>query len=1542
MGCSYITPDGKKYTIKSLLTEFYEEKLPLTNSSIYSSENIQKSTINILTTVSNKAAFNDGKSEAINIGETVNPDDYIGNTANNNQSVTRFIVEENPIFTTILGLEGQTRLNPEYILEKRIKQYVLDNYNKDVLLTTPPSKEMLDIVLKELGEGYDENKVAILVGKIEDIIKEEEKIKRFGYFLHTAISLKLLGKLSEYNSYINKFIENPNNKDIIGNSVSSEWIPKIESIISHIQNQVELFGVPLTEIAVKYENASGTINLSGKIDLIAVDLNGIPHIFEIKISKNRYSDWDSAKLNTLDWQLMVYSQMLSQHIDTTKSQLHVIPVVMPEIGNPNLIFVEDIKNRKAESSMGLYEGGRVYNIANRLIPKRIIIDYDPTRENAFSKVFEKLLPQEELDYSIQTGVEDTSREGILKRIKERQIKNGGKFMFYNEFSDIEGVKKGYIEANTIEELEKILEPYFSYMENVKNKNAIIFKEALQTAMKNNSTINTRNEKRDIMASILLKEYLNNSWEIIDDLPEAITYGLIILRHKDTGNINIISLTSNQLLATTKDSEYSYGELEYIKTFLFLNEYKNILFPSNTSYLNEIIVYNPVTGESYPKATHAMYKSFVSRMYAKGFKEEDIKLKDSALLNTVNIALFKVKGALQEYSLSDKKDLEGIFAPIAHTNFDQLQLSQLVEIQKAFFEKYTDYKERTLTPTMSFNDPKEVIFAMLQTAIVSKSSLELAGDFQRLSNYSLQFSDFWSLIKKLYTDKNPDYDKEGRAITGIFQGLKWTTPDWVASKDLKNINKLMSLTNNHIREKMLMASQRIHNFSGEYYNSIGFSSESQLIVGESQSKHEEFWVKNGDKISEEFRVKNPYKNDPENAMSETGRKYLKRMLLEINMWKYNIPSNVIDKINPDNLDDLLKVDAIRTKIESGEYFEMPLVRRDEWSKYKNILSSLKRSIANGKTYLMQRHDFLDSKELQKEDLDLIKLQNMGYYEMYDLYGRQTKEYKAKVIGKYSVDFFDINLDTIAHRLAFNKIRKNEFDKTLPIINAYIWCIKLVAGKQSEDISKQLEYISDQVKLSVLDEPIIDEEFKDVATVVTGVKSITTAMMLALRPVLFFKEMTIGVFKGAALAATQIYGKDQFSIKDLSLAYTKLATIDNKFSNEFNMIDRINQMYGFANMDVNTLAKKLQTNRWGVFKGLGPYMYACNTIPDYFNRLSLFIAKMIHDGSYEAHSYENGFLKYDPKKDKRFSYYLANRHKHKDKNGNYIPAQKDEEYNRQRNHYLLLMSMLNSEYLDNKLVEEDLLPKAYSEKERSSFKSFTDMAYGYYDKDTQSQSTNLWWGLTWMQFMQFWPGKMRMWFGKTVDENNSPMGRVVQATKKVDGKEIPLWRKTIQREDGSYDVEPTEENTGDPLLEWKGTPYEGLAYSVLSTVRDLATLNFSEIKNKKDRLGRVAFALNDALLMFLLLALFKAMLDSWIDDNGDAGLSVEIMEFASSVNNKVLNEHNIWQSTLGALSTDPAWASWGSKLGSDIGSVLEGNKTFMDAASRSVGALEMFKE
>ena len=119
-------------------------------------------------------------------------------------------------------------------------------------------------------------------------------------------------------------------------------------------------------------------------------------------------------------------------------------------------------------------------------------------------------------------------------------------------------------------------------------------------------------------------------------------------------------------------------------------------------------------------------------------------------------------------------------------------------------------------------------------------------------------------------------------------------------------------------------------------------------------------------------------------------------------------------------------------------------------------------------------------------------------------------------------------------------------------------------------------------------------------------------------------------------------------------------------------------------------------------------------------------MIADGSYDAHSMVNGKFVYDPRKDGRFSYYLENREKIKDSKGRYTPKPNDEKYNKQRQHYLLVMQQLNNEYQGEgipPMTESDLINKAYSEKERASFKTFTDLSYGYYDKDAQSQANNL---------------------------------------------------------------------------------------------------------------------------------------------------------------------------------------------------------------------------
>ena len=250
------------------------------------------------------------------------------------------------------------------------------------------------------------------------------------------------------------------------------------------------------------------------------------------------------------------------------------------------------------------------------------------------------------------------------------------------------------------------------------------------------------------------------------------------------------------------------------------------------------------------------------------------------------------------------------------------------------------------------------------------------------------------------------------------------------------------------------------------------------------------------------------------------------------------------------------------------------------------------------------------------------------------------------------------------------------------------------------------------------------------------------MLAFRPALLAKEMTIGVLKNFSASALGI--NEEFGAAEMTKAYQKLLTVDNKFTDEFNMIDRLNHMYRMANMDISTIAKKMQTDRWGAAKGIGRYMFMTSTVGDYYNRMAILMAKMIKDGSYDAHSMIDGELVYDPRKDKRYEKYLAERDQHKDKNGNYGPKKGDVEFNTQRNKYLLAIDQLNKEGAvtnEAKLTEKDMLYKAYTQQERNSIKSYSDLMFGAYDKDWQSQFNNTIYGIAFMQFLTFWPSKMR---------------------------------------------------------------------------------------------------------------------------------------------------------------------------------------------------------
>lgn len=1534
MACKYYdNRNGKEYnSIQDLIHDFYVNNYTLKNAAIFSADEIQESTMKQLLSVKNINSF--GGSDKI--------------------PITQYITDPNPMLALLPGFDGKDRLAPQYIKENRIYQYVVDRINE---LGTV-SSDGLDYddkqleLLKTTGSlvDADESKLIYLLNEIEGIMQHEEKTRDFGTFLHELISAKILDN-KNYDSKLSKYITDEKNKEIFGSFSEKEWTNRINSIINNIITKVSKHGNIISEIFIS-SGKEDHAQVRGKLDLIAVDTNGDAHIFEIKISKTKYTDWDSAKKLTLDWQLALYRQLLGKHIRVDQTRLYVIPVFMSTLANPNNLHLEELEDRKVALGSGLRIDGDIDKKANRLIKKGVFVDYDPDRINGIKNDLNHLIP----NFEVKTNLEDINIDDVMLNAKKR-FDREGVWRKWNNFKGIEGLEdKAYFEGATEEEFREKAEIYVAHAKSQITRSTSILKDAMISAIKNNQPINTGSfdSQKDITNNHLLKEYLNEEWDVINNIPEASPMGLILLKNRKTGVVNVISLSINQFKAESNIKGKNYGDLEFLKTFLFLNKFRSELLPSSTDKIGEIIVYNPASGDSVYGNAMPKFSEFVDRMHEVNMQDQ-LKLKESDILGIENAAMYNLDVALRSYSGKDKEDINVIFNLFNNTNLEQIDLDRLLDIQKIFYDKYPSYKEKSLKPDMNFDDEREMLLAMLQVAIITKSQMDLSGDFIGMTKYSLGFSDFKSMLSAIYSKDRAEYDKTGKKIQGIVQGLVWTTPDWVRSADLRNINRIIATTNEHIRQRMLDVSEDINILTTELYSKIGYSKTSQEWIGESQSKYRNMFIQKNGVVSDEFKTKNPYLSDQTNALEPEERTYLKQILLIINQFKLGIPKKEIDKLNANDLDSISKNDKIKSAIEDGSYFEMPLVRREELSKHEgtSMYDLYKR-------YSNEMNDFLDTRELTKDDLETVKLQKMGFYEMYDVYGKQTPEYKARVIEKYKVNYFEFNLDTIAHRLVFNKIRKEAFDRKLPIINSYIWWMKLLGGKQNDDISKQLEYIANQLNLAAYDEPIIDDEFKDLATVVSFVKPISTMGMLAFKPISLIKEMTIGVMKGATLASTQIYGKDQFTIKDLSSAYGKLMSIDKKFASEFNLIGKMNIFYGFANMDMSSVSKKLQTDRRGIFRGVGRWMYASNTVPDYYNRLSLWLAKMIHDGSYEAHSNKGGKFIYDPTKDKRFSHYLANRENYKDSQGRYIPKNGDNVYNTQRNHYLLLMNQLNDEYVGEDfkpLTESDMIHKAYSSKERSSFKTFTDMVYGAYDKDAQSQAGNTWWGITYLQFMQFWPGKMKMWFATPISEedvkndpNASPMGKFEQEFRKdADGNKILLWKKPVLDENGDYtydgkDIvfEPTEENTSDPLLKWTGTAYEGLAYSVLYTIQDLARMDFKSIRNNTERRNRVMFALSDAAMMFIMLGVIKALLDGIIAENGTDGIDGELLKFGAALDKKVLNEYNLYQSTLGAINTEPAFVSWGKKVGTDMMSVVNGNKTLTEAMGRDVGALEFLKE
>ena len=96
------------------------------------------------------------------------------------------------------------------------------------------------------------------------------------------------------------------------------------------------------------------------------------------------------------------------------------------------------------------------------------------------------------------------------------------------------------------------------------------------------------------------------------------------------------------------------------------------------------------------------------------------------------------------------------------------------------------------------------------------------------------------------------------------------------------------------------------------------------------------------------------------------------------------------------------------------------------------------------------------------------------------------------------------------------------------------------------------------------------------------------------------------------------------------------------------------------------------------------------------------------------------------------------------------------------------------------------------------------------------------------------------------------------------------------------------------------------------------------------------------MFLILGIMREIWAWLSEEQGRGTVSGELVNFMGTVNEKVYREFNVWENTFGALNTEPLWYNWAKRTMGGLQDAIMGERSLVQAATSSVGALEMFKK
>ena len=1159
----------------------------------------------------------------------------------------------------------------------------------------------------------------------------------------------------------------------------------------------------------------------GHIDYLIVRENGDIEIFNIKSSTESYSNWDSVKKEKYRYQMALLKRVLEYNgIPTKNIRMNIIPVKMSYDANfENIVDLEVEGTVSMDFKDTTYIMKKYDKVAEHFINSAVTLEeIDNDVAIKIHRQLQRLFPGRDI---ATYGIKETAKTWLEKhwhQLKPKSRDGGGwEITLPGEKKSILIDDPRYGTKN--EEILGIIEDNLDDLtSNVQNDKGIYRTITdIRNAYERSGFYSPSGEYGVYLKERLSKYFehtenkdgtLNYTWELQNNslLTDA---GILIFTNKKTGQVDVITLTTYDVTTEYKfkgrnnllgyylpdvneegfTMASNYGNIEAMRTMLILNEILphlvgpelrlgelKVLGISHQTHgkkgawfdLSRLATQFDTVVKVVNKNTDAKVEN---NFKTHGFKYVDpvdvlIQQWQEIISSPSNDSLTEIK-SLNEY-ITQKHLVDG-------TTIDGLVQAETIEAKVEKLELLVDkLRSMALERGIKIGDTKQ----LLQ---ISKSG----------------YNDLNTAIAKLYLAAT-------KALNVYYGDLSLENEDFGAIEEYMLKNN--SIANSNIRQIGFMFQKSIDKIANDmvtrytpirsvfmkFYEDSGYSVAQNAVIGNQASVYKNLYEvdQNGNRL---MQFKNPY--DDFNDLKPHEREFLKKILYEFHKVRCEV-IGVKNTISGPDDPKLTTSDGMPAK-----YLNVPLERASSATRRTNITKGIQqwgkrmvRLFTKPKEFFEEMQGLVNSEEIESRMDDIRNLQAYNPFAN----SEKSDSVRNSYIMDKGVDYFEYNVENLFIDYLEKHVQAEEYTKLLTRAKGIELDLILRGEVEDDDraIQHTLKAINDFLSINVFNKSIMEEDSQKVEAFLAPLRSAVSSLYVAGNVAGAVRDSFQGLLENITSAVIKF--QTEIGVDDVAFGYKEV--IAEGVTNVMTMtkLNQFNIKYRLSNLDVARISEGQKTGRGGILNAEN-WAYATLRGPDYLNRMVLFVAKMHHDGCYDAYELDKKTkrLEYNWRKDKRFDL-IAKKEQGIEVN--------QEEYNKQKSLYYSLIRAFNMEGFrkpnGEQLNYSDDLPDAYTLQEIQTFKTFSDNIYGSYNKSTRAKYENTAIGRNFMFFSTWMNGIVDVYMKKTqISQGESKLQQ------EVDYNGQPLFFE----EDGTI----TTEDTGVPVM--KGVPI--MVQGIFATLNDI---------------------------------------------------------------------------------------------------------------------------